>query len=75
MFQSISHIATEIRWHRRHLRLLENVGENGSVTCENVRRRLADAEYRLVGRCERNVLEDGGYDLYFETMLDRVCSK
>ena len=74
MFQSIGSIAAEIRCHRRSLRESEEMGESGSVTCEQVRDRLLDAEYRLVGRCSDR-LDDGGYDLWFETMLDRVCSE
>jgi hypothetical protein len=69
MFQKVPDIAAEIRLYRMRIRRLEAAGENGSVTCEETRGWLEDAEYRLVGRCSRDVLNDGGYDLYFETML------
>lgn len=75
MFQSIANMASEIRGHRRHVRILENLGIGDSDNCLQARRWLRDAEYRLIGRCNRNKLEDGGYDRWFESALDRVCSE
>ena len=75
MFQSIANIAAEIRGHRRHVRILENLGVLSSAEYKQARRRLEDAEYRLIGRCNANRLNDGGYDRWFESALDRVCSE